>query len=226
MSKRPSFKLVRYETGRRGNNVLWRGDVPITRVEAEEQFGSGRYVLFMYGPGIRGMKPYDRFCVGGDGGTQVFNAETWDDDEPQEAPKTASKGSSFSALSDSQLFEALDRLLEADIQPDQLPRAKAQMKAVVGELKSRGTSKEQWETFAADKGGDKLLYMLGGVVAGGALGAIAMAYYYNGKLKAIEAEMESMKAQLYQTQQVMRAPSNNPDWYILHNFNQQHGGSP
>lgn len=227
MSKSPQFKLVRYSPGSRGNTVLWRGDMPITRTEVEERYGPGKYVLFMYGPGIRGMKPYDKFCVTPITETRVFAAEpdfsneTWGDDTEE----PIKKGPTLADISDSQLFEALDRVLEADIRPEHFPRAKERIKAILGELRRRGTTKEQWEGFAADKGGDKLLYMLGGVLAGGALGAIAVAYYYNGKLKALEEEMQSLKAQLYQTQQQMSAPKD-PDMVILRRYNQQHGGKP
>lgn len=222
-TKRPSFKLVRYEPGRKGNSVLWRGEAPVTRLQVGKEHGPGRYVMFIHGPGIRGMKPYDRFVISEMGAPEdirelrVFDAET--------VPPSNRTHSTMSDLSDSQLFDALDRTLDADVAPEQMPAAKHRIRGIVEELKSRGTTKERWEGYAADKGGDKLLYMLGGVLAGGALGAIAMAYYYSGKIKDMEAEMSAMKNELYQVSQAMNAPQN-PDLVLLRRFNSQHGGTP
>ena len=186
-----------------------------------EAYGSGKYVLFQRGAGIRGMRKINEVLIEKQADQSnfenllVFAAEELGIES--ETMLSVKKNMPLKGLSDQEVVKVLDDMTQTEVSSaEEFNTFVKNVKSLVGEIKERGMSSEGYVPEVAEQAiaeaesnksfGSGLTFGAG-LLVGGLGGVAATAWHYRSKIEDMETRMAAMESSMQETEQELKAES-------------------
>ena len=189
-----------------------------------ESFGSGKYVLFERGAGIRGMRKINEVVI--EKSNTVHNTQNLENllvfaaEElglQSDTVLAVKKNMPLKELSDQEVVKVLDDMTKTEVSSaEEFNSFVTNVKSLVGEIKKRGMSSEGFVPEVAEQAiaeaeskksfGSGLTFGAG-LLVGGLGGVAATAWHYRSKIEDMETRMAAMETSMQETEKEMKAES-------------------